>query len=250
MAAAHTPADPRALGRDILVTSRPLDEYCDLFDLTRAQLAALPGPVLDCPGGAAGLAAEARRLGCRVIAADPAYALPAPEVAAHALAARASMATAMAARPHLYPSPRSCRPDRYLRSWDRARRLFAADSAAHPQQYVAAALPRLPFADGAFALTLSGYLLFAYPELFGPERQLAALVELVRVTSPDGEVRVQPLHDGHGLRCGHLDPLRYALGERRVASEIRRFPRAADGRTRRVLVLRAADHRRRSAAEK
>ncbi|MDH6711192.1 SAM-dependent methyltransferase [Kitasatospora sp. MAA19] len=245
MSAVHTPADPSAVGRDILVTSRPLDEYCALFDLTRSQLATLPGPLLDCPGGAAGLAAEARQLGCRVIAADPAYALPAPEVAAHALAARASMAAALAARPHLYPAPRPCRSDRYLRSWDRARRLFAADSAAHPQQYVAAALPRLPFADGAFALTLSGYLIFAYPEVFGPERQLEALLELVRVTSPDGEVRVQPLHDGRGRRCCHLDPLRYALGEHCVASEIRRFPRPEDGRTRRVLVLRAADRRRR-----
>ncbi|MFI9162757.1 hypothetical protein [Kitasatospora aureofaciens] len=234
-------AQESAPEQGVLVTSRPLDEYCALFGLTRARLAALPGPVLDCPGGAAALAAEARALGCRVIAADPAYALPLPEVAARALAARTSMAVAMAARPELYPSPgprRPDRPDRYLRSWDRARRLFAEDSATHPQRYVAAALPRLPFADGAFALTLSGYLLFAYPELFGSERQLAALIELVRVTAADGEVRVQPLHDGHGRRCGHLDRLRYALGGRRIASEVRRVS-GGDGRTRRVLVLRA-----------
>ncbi|MFI9365906.1 hypothetical protein ACIG5E_33380 [Kitasatospora sp. NPDC053057] len=241
------PAQDPAPEPDVLVTSRPLDEYCALFGLTRARLAALPGPLLDCPGGAAGLAAEARELGCRVIAADPAYALPLPEVAARALAARAAMAVAMAARPELYPSPRPSRPnrpERYLRSWDRARRLFTEDAAAHPQRYVAAALPRLPFADGAFALTLSGYLLFAYPELFGPEHQLAALAELVRVTAADGEVRVQPLNDGRGRRCGHLDRLRYALGERRIASEVRRVPHG-DGRARRVLVLRAADHRSR-----
>ncbi|MFG3224154.1 hypothetical protein ACGF07_05140 [Kitasatospora sp. NPDC048194] len=240
MSAAPAPApDP-----DVLVTSRPLDEYCALFDLTRAGLAALPGPLLDCPGGAAGLAAEARELGCRVIAADPAYALPLPAVEAQALAARKSMAVAMAARPHLYPEAGRHRPERYLRSWDRARRLFTADSAAHPQRYVAAALPRLPFADGTFALTLSGYLLFAYPELFCPERQLAALIELVRVTAPDGEVRVQPLHDGYGRRCGHLDRLRYALGGHRISSEVRSVRREG-GRTRRVLVLRTADRRRR-----
>lgn len=232
---------------DVLVTSRPLDEYCALFDLTRARLAALPGPLLDCPGGAAGLAAEARELGCRVVAADPAYALPPPVVTARALAARSSMAAAMAERPHLYPPP-GRRPGSYLRSWDRARGLFTADSAAHPHRYVAARLPGLPFADGVFALTLSGHLLFAYPELFGPERQLAALVELVRVTSPQGEVRVQPLHDGYGRRCGHLDALRHALGERRITSEVHRFPRREDGRTRRVLVLRAADHRERRAS--
>ncbi|MEV7781514.1 hypothetical protein [Kitasatospora sp. NPDC088351] len=235
--------DPAAAG--ILITSRPLDEYCGLFGLTRARLAALPGPLLDCPGGASGLAAEARGLGCRVIAADPAYARPGPEVAAAARAARASMAAAMAARPELYPRPLHRPYDRYLRSWDRACRLFTADAAAHPQQYVAAELPRLPFTDGTFALTLSGYLLFAYPERFGPARQVAALTELVRVTAPDGEVRVHPLHDGRGRRCPHLDALRHALGERRISSEIDRFPRPGDGLTRRVLVLRAADHRRR-----
>ncbi|MFD9691699.1 hypothetical protein ACFWXO_38735 [Kitasatospora sp. NPDC059088] len=235
MATAPTPVP----APDVLVTSRPLDEYCALFGLTRARLAALPGPLLDCPGGTSGLAAEARELGCRVIAVDPAYALPPPELAARARAARASMAVAMAARPQLYPLRRPARPDRYLRSWDRARRLFAADSAAHPQCYLAAALPRLPFADGAFALTLSGYLIFAYPELFGPERQLAALAELARVTAADGEVRVQPLNDGRGRRCGHLDRLRYALGERRIASEVHRVPHEG-GRTSGVLVLRAA----------
>ncbi|MFG3050856.1 hypothetical protein ACGFZP_07860 [Kitasatospora sp. NPDC048239] len=231
----------------VLVTSRPLDEYCGLFGLTRARLAALPGPLLDCPGGAAGLAAEARELGCRVIAADPAYAWPAPELAARALAARAAMAAAMDTRPELYPAPRDRPYERYLRSWDRARRLFTADWAAHPQQYVAGALPRLPFADGTFALTLSGYLVFAYPELFGPAQQVAALAELVRVTAADGEVRVHPLHDGASRRCPHLDAVRHALGERRIASEIHTFPRPEDGGTRRVLVLRAADHRRRAA---
>ncbi|MET9399725.1 class I SAM-dependent methyltransferase [Kitasatospora sp. NPDC002965] len=234
---ATAPAAPHAAS-GTLVTSRPLDEYCGLFGLTRARLAALPGPLLDCPGGAAGLVAEARTLGCRAIATDPVYARPTAEIAALALAARSVMAATMAARPELYPAPRHCPPDRYLRSWDRARRLFAADRAAHPEQYVAAALPRLPFADGTFALTLSGFLLFAYPELFGADRQLAALAELVRVTAPGGEVHVHPLYDGEGRRSARLDTVRFALGELRIASEIRIVPPVGGGRRRRVLVLR------------
>ncbi|MFB6888134.1 class I SAM-dependent methyltransferase [Kitasatospora sp. NPDC056327] len=232
-----------------LVTSRSLDEYCGLFGLTRAAIAALPGPLLDCPGGAAALVAEARPLGCRVIAADPVYARPAEEVSARALAARFAMAAAMEARPDLYPGRRHRPPERYLRGWDRARRLFAADRAAHPGQYVAAALPRLPFADGTFALALSGYLVFAYPDLFGPERQVAALAELVRVTAPGGEVRVHPLYDGAGRRAAHLDAVRHALGERRITSEVLLVPAGgpADGRPRRVLLLHRADHRARAA---
>lgn len=229
-----------------LVTSRPLDEYCGLFGLTRAALGRLGGAVLDCPGGAAGLAAEADRLGCRVVAVDPLYAVPPLRLVDLARAGRDTMAEAMRTTPRLYAAPRYLRPEKYLRSWDRARRLFAADRAVNPGRYVAAALPRLPFADGAFALTLSSYLLFAYPELFGPDEQLAALLELVRVTNPAGEVRVHPLHDGTGRRCPHLAPLRAALGRHGVASEIATVISA--GRARRVLVLRAAPRRHRPAA--
>ncbi|GAA2810526.1 hypothetical protein GCM10010441_39010 [Kitasatospora paracochleata] len=228
-----------------LITSRPLDEYCRLFGLTRSSLGTLPGPVLDCPGGAAGLVAEARALGCQVIAADPLYALPAPDRTALARAGRAAIATAAGTDPGRYlPGGHAHRPEKYLRSWDRAHRLFAADSAAHPDRYIAAALPRLPFAEGTFALTLSSYLLFAYPELFAADDQLAALLELVRVTAPEGEVRVHPLYDGSGRRCPHLPELRATLGAHRISTEIRRVaPSDRAGRPHRILILRAVNRR-------
>ncbi|MEU2626489.1 hypothetical protein [Kitasatospora sp. NPDC007106] len=225
----------------MLVTSRPLDEYCASFGLSRAVLRGLSGPLLDCPGGAAGLAAEARALGCRVVAADPLYAVPPAVLADLARAGRDAMAAQMCSTPQRYPSPRHLRYDKYLRSWDRARELFTADRAAHPHRYVAAELPRLPFADGTFALTLSSYLLFAYPDRFGPDEQLSALLELVRVTDPAGEVRVHPLHDGEGRRCRHLDGLRAELGRHGVASEI--TVRRAAGQDRRVLRLRSVRRR-------
>ncbi|MGF1431835.1 hypothetical protein [Kitasatospora sp. LaBMicrA B282] len=221
----------------MLITSRPLDEYCAAFGLTRARLRALGGPVLDCPGGAAGLVAEARALGCRVVAADPAYADPHPELLARAAAARQAMARAMPAAPQRYLPPRHRPYDRYLRSWDRARALFDADRAAHPGDYVAAALPALPFADGSFALTLSSYLLFAYPERFGPADQLAALRELVRVTAADAEVLVHPLHDAQSRRCSHLAGLRSALGAQGISSELRVVRAPGDGRRQFLLVL-------------
>ncbi|WP_329566385.1 methyltransferase domain-containing protein [Kitasatospora sp. NBC_01266] len=221
----------------MLITSRPLDEYCGIFGLSRAELRALPGPVLDCPGGAAGLVAEARALGCRVLAADPAYADPGPELLAQAEAARHTMARAMPAAPQRHLAPRHRSYDSYLRSWDRARALFAADRAAHPGDYVAAALPALPFADDSFALTLSSYLLFAYPERFAPADQLAALRELVRVTAPDGEVRVHPLHDAESRRCPHLAELRAALGAQGISSELRTVRAPGDGRRRYLLAL-------------
>ena len=207
----------------VLITSRPLDEYCGYFGLTRADLVQLPGPLLDCPGGAAAFAAEARALGCEVVAVDPGYALGPRRLAELAAAGRDTMAGAIRRDPahHL---PRGAhgrrRPDKYLRSWDRARRLFAADAAAHPGHYLAAALPRLPFADGSFALTLSSYLVFAYPALFTPADQFRALRELARVTAPDGEVRIFPLYDHTGSLCPHLTELRAALRHHHIASRV------------------------------
>ncbi|AUG79026.1 hypothetical protein CFP65_4272 [Kitasatospora sp. MMS16-BH015] len=228
----------------MLVTSRPLDEYCELFGLTRRRLRAVPGRILDCPGGAAGLAAEARALGVEVVATDPAYAAPIATLAARARAGRAAMAAAMTASPQLYPPTRHVQPARYLRGWDRARRLFEADATDDPSRYVAAALPHLPFADGSFALTLSSYLLFAYPELFPPAAQLAALLELTRVTTPTGEVRVYPLHDGTGRRCPHLPELRAALRHHGVSSRLLTLPRPGDAtRGRTVLLLGHRDGR-------
>ncbi|MFJ1757544.1 class I SAM-dependent methyltransferase [Kitasatospora sp. NPDC088134] len=207
-------------GAPVLVTSRPLDEYCAAFGLTRAALGRLPGPVLDCPGGAAALAAEARALGCEVVAADPGYALGPHRLAALAATGRATMAEDLRRRPPRRLPAGHRRPEKYLRSWDRARRLFAADAATGPERYVAAALPRLPFADGSFALTLSAYLLFAYPAVFTPADQLRALRELARVTTPGGEARVFPLYDHLGRRCPHLPELRAALRHYGIASRV------------------------------
>ncbi|WP_043915541.1 class I SAM-dependent methyltransferase [Kitasatospora griseola] len=207
----------------VLISSRPLDEYCGYFGLTRADLSRLPGPLLDCPGGAAAFAAEARALGCEAVAADPGYALGPRRLAELAAAGRDTMAGAIRRDPaHHLPRGRHGRrrPDKYLRSWDRARRLFVADAAAHPGHYPAAALPRLPFADGSFALTLSSYLVFAYPALFTPADQFRALRELARVTAPDGEVRIFPLHDHTGSRCPHLTELRAALRHHGIASRV------------------------------
>jgi hypothetical protein len=51
-------------------------------------------------------------------------------------------------------------------------------------------LPRLPFDDGEFDLTLVSYLLFAYQDRFGYEFHRDSMLELMRVTR--GEVRIYP----------------------------------------------------------
>lgn len=80
--------------------------------------------------------------------------------------------------------------DHYLESRTRSVELFAADRAAHPDNYVTAALPTLPFADQRFDLVLSSHLLFSYADRLDREFHVASLRELCRVGR---EVRVFPL---------------------------------------------------------
>ena len=58
--------------------------------------------------------------------------------------------------------------------------------------YVAARLPRLPFADDTFELAVCSHLLFLYSAELSAEFHLVALRELLRVA---GEVQVFPLLD-------------------------------------------------------
>ena len=209
----------RGLG-DIIVTARPFDEYRAMFDLADGDL--LDGPVLDCPAGASGFAAGARAMGCRVTAMDPQYAGP-----HDALEQRAREDTAFGNRyvrdnPATYAWGFFRDVDDHLRRRMEAVDAFARDRAAHPDAYVAGALPALPFGDDAFRLVVSSHLLFVYPDHFDYAGHVAAARELARVAR--AEARVFPLVDTTMQPWPHLDRLRSDLRAHGVESEVRPVP--------------------------
>src|SRR5215813_8892405 len=73
---------------------------------------------------------------------------------------------------------------------EHASAIFFSDFERHPERYVAGELPRLPFADGKFDLTLVSYLLFAYQDRFDYEFHSNSILEVMRVTR--GEARIYP----------------------------------------------------------
>jgi SAM-dependent methyltransferase len=206
--------------RDIgayLVSARSFEEYWAMFALTDGDLA---GRVLDCPGGGAGFTAIARARGTDAVAVDPVYATS-PAALAARLAGELERGRAWT-RAHA---------DRY--AWDfhgdldghtrvraEAARAFAGDRAAAPGRYVCAALPALPFRDGAFDLVLSSHLLFTYADRLDRAFHRAALLELARVSR--GPVRVYPLVDQAGRPLpGLLTGLVDDLAAAGVAAEVR-----------------------------
>jgi len=170
--------------------------------------------VLDCPGGPGSLSALLRGEGIEVVAVDPLYGEPPQTLRALALA---DLETVW----EQYRLADDLDPGFDLEAFSHQKRLaleaFLDDQRSHPQAYLPAALPRLPFEDASFDLVLCGHLLFSYaPQAVGglmPEggfdldwhRQ--ALAELLRVSR--AEVRLYPAHtlQGEARRHGYAERL-------------------------------------------
>jgi len=98
-------------------------------------------------------------------------------------------------------------PERLRAFRERAYKMFLADYRAHGgTRYVAGKLPRLPFPEGYFDVTLVSYLMFVYEEHFDYEFHKQSVKEIMRVTR--GEARFYPLVSFEAKRCSYLDPLK------------------------------------------
>ena len=203
---------------------RSLEEYTRFFDID--PLAWRGRAVLDVAAGPASFTAEACRRGVDAVAVDPLYGSPVDALTAHVQIDYAKMFAQMRAKPRLFRTARQS-ANAYFSSIDEAEverraaaQRFLADYAAHfvHGRYVGAALPKLPFLDGAFDLVLCAHLLFVYGGRFDFEWHLAACRELARVSA--GEVRLHPLCGADGKRYPELPRLQRELLARGITSEV------------------------------
>jgi hypothetical protein len=188
----------------VVLLGRTLDEYARYFAL---DLDALRGRrILDVAAGVSSFCGEAHEQGLDVTAFDLIYDWPLEDIAArcapdldHVIRAIDGLKTY---KWDFYENPTRLRGLR-----ERAYRTFLADYANHRgTRYQGGCLPRLPFADQAFDLTLVSYLLFAYEDQFDYEFHKASLLELMRVTR--GEARLYPVVTFEAKRCVYIDRLR------------------------------------------
>jgi SAM-dependent methyltransferase len=200
-----------------LVSARSFDEYVAMFGLTGEDLTR---SILDCPGGAASFAAEARTQGSSVVAVDPIYAADVDWLGAHAVAEaiRGNRHTASSVDSFVWTFFTDI--DDHLRRRTASARLFGEDLTNHPSTYVAGSLPRLPFRDGSFDLVLSSHLLFMYADRLDRDLHVAAACELARVSRR--EVRIFPLISDTGTDVASLvDAVRNAVEARGFGTTIR-----------------------------
>jgi len=197
---------------------RSLPEYARFFAL---NLEALRGSaVLDVAAGPSAFTAGATRLGIRATAVDPLYGCARETLEAHVRLDYARVVRQMRAKPELLRLKSFASIDEAERERRTAAEEFLGDYEAGflDNRYVGGALPRLPFADGAFDTVLCAHLLFIYERLFDYAFHLAACRELVRVSR--GEVRIHPVCGPDGKPYRELERLRAELEAGGIASEV------------------------------
>lgn len=197
---------------------RTLDEYCRFFALEPYKLRGRA--VLDVAAGPSSFTAEAVGRGIDAVAVDPQYDRAHDELSVQVRQDYQRMFAQMRAKPHLFrlktfSSFAAAETDRRT-----AAQRFLADYETNDRhgRYIRAALPLLPFLDGAFDLVLCAHLLFIYAQRFDFEWHVEACAELARVSS--GEVRIHPVCGADGRPYAELDRLRSELGVRGIRSEI------------------------------
>ncbi len=191
----------------VIPWGRSFDEYWRMFALSSHDLR---GRILGCGDGPASFNAEATARGCRVTSCDPIYALDDDVIRRRFDECAGPLMSQVRATPEHYVWTVHRDPDELLRHRRTAMDAFLADyaSRAHDGRYVAAALPALPFADGAFDLAIVSHLLFLYSELLDLAFHEASIRELCRVAH---EVRIFPLVSLDCAPSPHVEPLRKAL---------------------------------------
>ena len=187
---------------------RSYDEYVRMFALTEIDL---HGRILGCGDGPASFNAEATRRGARVLSFDPIYQFSAAQVRQRIDDTSVEVLDEARRNAHEFVWDETI-PDVDALKHVRMSAMSAfLDDFARGQshgRYVAAGLPSLPFASGAFDLALCSHFLFLYSQQHDQAFHLASMRELCRVAR---EVRVFPLLALGGQPSPHLEPVTAAL---------------------------------------
>lgn len=187
----------------VVLLGRTFEEYSRHFALEESALR--DRRVLDVASGVSSFCAEANGRGIATTAFDQIYALAPETIQARCEpdldAVTRNIVLAKTYKWDFYKSPEGMRSFR-----QRAYQMFLADYGTHRERrYVAGSLPRLPFENHSFDLTLISYLLFVYDEHFDYEFHKQSVREIMRVTTT--EARFYPIVTFEARRSPHLEHL-------------------------------------------
>lgn len=173
----------------VVLLGRTYEEYTRYFALEMEQWRGKK--ILDVASGVSSFCAEANALGFDVSGVDRIYGLRPEEIGLRCAVDLDHVIDSVHGLSVYRWDNFYENPTRLRRLRERAYKLFLKDHQEHPARYVAAELPRLPFANGQFDLTLVSYLLFVYEDQLTYDFHKNSIREIMRVTR--GEARLYPL---------------------------------------------------------
>ena len=204
----------------VIPWGRSFDEYRRMFDLSETDLRRR---VLGCGDGPASFNAEATERGLHVISCDPIYSLHANQIKTRINECFDDIIAQVRKDPTGFVWKDFQNPEHLGRCRMQAMQYFLRDfeTPENGGRYVAAALPKLPFAEQSFDLAVVSHLLFLYSDHLDLEFHWTSLRELLRVAR---EVRVFPLLTLAQGRSPHIEPLLDRCGTGSWRAEIREVP--------------------------
>ena len=180
---------------------RSLDEYIKMFDLSSEDL---QKRILGAGDGPASFNAEGTAKGYKITSIDPIYQFGGAEIRQRFDAVVDNIIGQVIATPNnwvwnYHKNPQDLKANRikalekFLQDYDRGKR---------ENRYLAQELPNLNLSDRSFDLALCSHFLFLYSEQLDRNFHLAAIEEMLRVSS---EVRIFPLLTLMQETSPHLD---------------------------------------------
>ena len=174
---------------EVVPWGRSLTEYQLMFDLSEQDL---NSKILGCGDGPASFNAEMTDLGHSVVSIDPIYQFSAAQIEQRVRSTYEPVISQVKQNPHRYIWHNFPNPDELGASRLKAMDKFLLDyeTGKATGRYLSQSLPHLDFADRQFDLCVCSHFLFLYSEQLSLDFHLAAIDELLRISS---EVRIFPL---------------------------------------------------------
>lgn len=192
---------------DVVPWGRSFKEYCDMFNLSTAELAL---KIVGVGDGPASFNVQMYQRGTPIISIDPIYRFSVQELRARIKATYDDVIAQTRANQDKFVWTHIASVDELAKRRMQAMNRFCEDFERGKRQgrYVNAALPELPFPDKHFDLALSSHLLFLYSDNRDLAFHLESIRELLRIAA---EVRIFPLVDFNSEPSPFLSPVLDAL---------------------------------------
>lgn len=213
---------------DVVPWGRTFSEYQAMFSLSESDLRK---KILGCGDGPAAFNSEATQRGVHVVSTDPIYGFSAEEIRARITEITPVISKQLRENPSEFVWRHFPNVEAVIEARLSAMQLFIADYHAGTREgrYVAASLPKLPFRDREFDISLCSHFLLLYSQQHDLDFHLSAISELCRVSR---EVRIFPLMELGSVPSRHLEHVVSTL--RNAGHDVRRlkvqyeFQRGAD----------------------